>query len=81
VLFMAALAFTLLSRLMIRHEGPDSRLAKAFGRDIKGAVSLLLYAVGVAAAFFQPLVSLALYVAVAAIWFVPDTRIERVTRD
>src|SRR6185436_2597985 len=43
VLFMAALAFTLLSRLMIRHEGPDSRLAKAFGRDIKGAVSLLLY--------------------------------------
>jgi hypothetical protein len=28
-------------------------------------------------AFVQPLISVALYVAVAAIWFIPDRRVER----
>jgi uncharacterized membrane protein len=80
VLFMAAAAYTLLARLMIRHEGADSQLARAFGRDFKGNISLALYAVGIAAAFFQPAISLALYVTVSAIWFVPDRRIERVVK-
>jgi uncharacterized membrane protein len=77
VLFMAAIAYTLLTILLIRHEGPDSALAKAVGRDVKGKASLILYAIGIAAAFFQPVVALALYVTVAATWVVPDRRVER----
>jgi len=77
VLIMNAIAFTILSTLLVRHEGPDSALAKAVGRDFKGKISLVIYAVGIAAAFFQPIVSLALYVTVAAIWFIPDRRVER----
>ena len=43
-----------------------------------GKVSLAIYVVGVALAFIQPIASVALYVTVAAIWFIPDRRVERV---
>jgi uncharacterized membrane protein len=78
VLIMNALAFTILMTLLVRHEGPDSDLARAMGRDFKGKVSLAIYVVGVALAFIQPITSVALYVTVAAIWFIPDRRVERV---
>jgi uncharacterized membrane protein len=77
VLIMNAVAFTILTAVLVRHEGPDSPLAKAIGADFKEKISLLMYAVGIAAAFFQPIVSLLLYVAVAMIWFIPDRRVER----
>jgi len=78
VLLMNAVAFSILALLLIRHEGPESPLAKAFGRDYKGKLSLVFYVVAILAAPFLPVVSLALYVTVAAIWFLPDRRIERV---
>ena len=78
VLIMNGLAFTILMTLLVAHEGPESDLAKAMGRDWKGKISLVIYAVGVALAFVQPIVSVVLYVVVAAIWFVPDRRVERV---
>jgi uncharacterized membrane protein len=77
VLFMCAIAYMLLQRLLVRHEGPDSTLAQAMGADLKGKLSPLLYLVALVAALWQPLVSIALYVLVAAVWFIPDRRIER----
>ena len=78
VLLMNALAYTLLAILLVRHEGPGSDLAVAFGKDVKGKVSIVLYVLGIACAPFFPAASLALYVIVAATWFIPDRRIERV---
>jgi uncharacterized membrane protein len=80
VLILDAAAYTLLMTLLVRHEGPDSDLARAMGRDFKGKASLALYAVGIALAFVQPIAALALYVLVAVIWFIPDRRVERVVR-
>ena len=77
VLIMAAIAYTILARLLVRHEGRDSALAKALGGDRKGNISLVLYAVGIVLSLFLPLAGIAVYVLVAAIWFVPDRRIER----
>ena len=77
MLLMNAVSYTILAQLLVRHEGPDSDLAKAFGKDKKGKLSLALYAVGVALSFWAPAVSLALYVIVAVSWFIPDKRIER----
>ena len=77
VLIMNAVAYTILMVMLVRHEGPDSALAKAMGRDIKGKASLAIYATGIAIAFVAPEISLGLYVLVAAIWFVPDRRVER----
>ena len=77
-LIMCALAYTLLSTLLVRHEGPGSALARATGSDWKGKISIALYAAAIALAFFVPAASLVLYATVAAIWFIPDRRIERV---
>jgi len=74
---MPGCAYYLLVRAMLRVEGQQSTLARAVGRDLKGKGSLLVYAAGVALAFIEPRGAIALYVAVALIWLIPDRRIER----
>ena len=80
VLIMSGLAYWILSRLLIRLHGPQSDIARAFGRDFKGLISLAVYAAAIGLAFVQPIASLGLYVAVAAMWFIPDLRAERTIR-
>jgi uncharacterized membrane protein len=77
VLLMAAIAYTILSRALISHHGRASLLAAAIGRDRKGYASLALYAIAIPLAFVEPAVAGGIYVLVAVIWLVPDTRIER----
>ena len=79
VLLGAAIAFTLLTRSLLALHPPDSRLALALGRNGKGNLSLAAYAAAIAVAYIQPWISVALYIAVAGLWLVPDRRIERVT--
>jgi uncharacterized membrane protein len=77
VLIGAALSYTILLRALIHSQGPQSPLAAAVGGDLKGNISLLAYAIGIGMAFVLPWVSLALYIGVAILWFLPDPRIER----
>ncbi|QGZ96935.1 TMEM175 family protein [Terricaulis silvestris] len=79
-LILPAFAYVILQTLIVRADGPDSVLARAIkaGGDWKGKLSPLVYAAGIVAAFFAPVVAWALYVLVALIWLVPDRRIERV---
>jgi uncharacterized membrane protein len=74
---MPGCAYYLLVRAMLQVEGPDSTLARAVGRDFKGKGSLVIYAAGIALAFVEPRGAIALYVAVALMWLIPDRRIER----
>jgi uncharacterized membrane protein len=76
VLLMSAVAYTLLLRALIARHGRDSTIARAVGSDRKGRISLGLYAVAIGASCLAPALSVALYVAVALIWIVPDPRIE-----
>jgi uncharacterized membrane protein len=78
VLLMAAVAYWILQQAIIASQGPASLLKRAVGSDWKGKLSPVLYLVGIAAAFWSPRVSQALYTAVAALWLVPDRRIENV---
>jgi uncharacterized membrane protein len=77
ILLLAAIAYLLLQRAIIRQEGPDSTLAVAIGRDRKGKFSPLIYAIAIPVAFLRPWMAAALYVIGALIWLVPDRRIER----
>jgi uncharacterized membrane protein len=77
VLFLAAMSYWLLERVIIASQGPDSKLQKALGRHLKEKVSPLFYLAGIAIAFWMPAVSLAMYAGVAATWLIPDRRIER----
>src|SRR6266508_744358 len=76
VLLMAAIAWTILERAIIRNQGAHSTLAVAVGHDIKGTVSAALYVAAIPLAFVHQLIADAIYVAVALMWLVPDRRIE-----
>jgi len=77
VLAMAAIAYGILVQCLIALHGRDSRLAAAIGSDLKGNVSILIYAAAIGLSLIESWISLALYFAVAAIWFIPDRRIEK----
>jgi uncharacterized membrane protein len=76
VLFMAGLAYWILQRLIITSQGAGSILKTALGSDWKGKASPVLYLAAVVAAPFSHWIPLALYVSVAAMWLIPDRRIE-----
>jgi uncharacterized membrane protein len=78
LLLGAGCAYYILTRVLLANHAPDSPLARALGRDFKGRVSLLIYAVAIAVAAWLPWLSGALYALVAVIWLVPDRRFERV---
>ena len=77
VMLMNAVAFTILTRVLIAHHGKDSTLARALGSDHKGKISLLLYAAAIPLACVEPRLALAIYVFIAMVWFLPDRRIEK----
>ncbi len=78
VLLMAGAAYWILANALIRTEGPQSLLAKAIGKDHKGTLSVVLYALAIPLAFVSPWLAQVLYLAVALMWLVPDRRIEKV---
>ncbi len=78
VLLMAAIAYYILLRRILRLEGPQSTLAIAVGKDKKGKISPVIYAIAIPLAYVSPWISGALYVLVALSWLIPDSRIERV---
>jgi len=78
VLLLAGVAYLILQRTIIAHQGPNSVLAAAVGEDVKGRTSALLYAAAIPLAFFHEWIADVIYVLVALMWLVPDRRIESV---
>jgi uncharacterized membrane protein len=76
-LFLAGTAYFILARALIACQPPESPLMSAIGPDTKGRISLVAYASAIPVALVLPAAAVAIYVLVAAIWFVPDRRIER----
>jgi uncharacterized membrane protein len=77
VLLMAAIAYWILQRTIIAAQGSGSPLALAVGKDIKGKISPILYAVAIPSAFLSSWIAGGLYAFVALMWLIPDRRIER----
>ncbi|MDO6761189.1 TMEM175 family protein [Tamlana sp. 2_MG-2023] len=81
VLFMAAFAFKILVHFVIKNEGKQSNVGKVYSNDKRLNISLLLYLIGISIAFIQPIISLVVYLVVALIWVVPDSRIEKTLKN
>lgn len=77
VLLLAAVAYYVLVRTLVAVQGADSPLAQAIGRDFKTITSVVLYVIAIVLAFVNTAIADALYVLVAAMWLVPDRRIEK----
>lgn len=78
---MASIAYMVLQRLIIAAEGEQAVLKQAIGRDWKGKILPLAYAVGIALSMRWSWLAQALYVLVALMWLIPDRRIERALAD
>jgi uncharacterized membrane protein len=77
VMLCAGIAYLILERAIIAHQGKNSKLAAAVGvNDTKGLMSAILYAMAIPLAFVREWISDIIYVTVALMWFVPDRRIE-----
>lgn len=77
VLFMCAMAYSLLVRRLIQHHDKNAKLAEAIGDDRKGKMSIVLYLVGIAVSWFAAWLGFLVYVGVAVMWLIPDRRIEK----
>ncbi|MBV8714802.1 MAG: DUF1211 domain-containing protein [Chloroflexi bacterium] len=76
VLLLSAVAYTILVRVIVAVQPPDSVLVRAIGSDRKGNISLAIYALAIPVTFFSEGAALAMFALVALIWLVPDRRIE-----
>jgi uncharacterized membrane protein len=72
----AAMAYYVLVLVIERQPG-GRRLREALGRDVKGKLSPALYVLGIGLAYVEPWLGVVPFVAVAAMWLVPDRRVER----
>ena len=79
VLLMAGVAYQILERAIVRLHGPGSRVHRALGVDVKAAFSTAAYVCAIPLAFVDTRIAFAIYILIAAIWFIPDPRIEKVT--
>ena len=77
VLLFSAIAYFILTKVLLAVHGKDSLLAAALGGDFKGQISLVIYGVAILLSFVATWASCALYVLVAIMWLVPDKRIEK----
>lgn len=76
VLLLAAIAYTILVWALLAAPG-NELLAEALGSDFKGKISMVIYGVAIPLAFVKPWISCLVYIGVAAMWLIPDRRIER----
>jgi uncharacterized membrane protein len=81
VLLGAAIAYLLLQATIIAAQGPDSKLRAAIGKDLKGKISPVMYALAIPLAFVHEWLADAIYVATALMWLIPDPRIEARLQD
>ena len=77
LLFLCAVAYTILQATIIRANGPESKLKRAVGSDWKGRLSASAYLASIPIAMVAPAVSIGIFVIVALVWLIPDRRIEK----
>lgn len=77
VLLMCAVAYYLLGLALTRHPDHNAEVAKALGNNKKEILSIVLYISAIALAFVHAWIGVAVLALVAAIWLIPDSRIEK----
>ena len=73
----AAIAYFVLVRFILRANLDDPDIAGAVGKDVKGLISPVVFALGVGLAYVAPYAAYGCYAVVSLMWFVPDRRLVR----
>lgn len=78
ILLMAGVSYSILTYALCAHPEHKDIMIKTLGKDYKGKISVVLYAMALGLCYYKPIVSLSLYILVAIMWLIPDKRIEKV---
>jgi uncharacterized membrane protein len=81
VLIMSSISYAIFARLLVKHHGENSLLARAVGGDTKGKISTGIYAAAIIVSFIHSWIAFGMYGIVALMWLIPDRRIERKLAD
>ena len=81
VLLLSGIAYFILQYCIIAEQGRDSKLAASLGKDWKGKLSPVLYAIAIGLSFSLPWIAASIYVGVALMWLIPDPRVARVIQE
>jgi len=77
VMLLCFLSSALLRAALLEANDADAPIVRASGKSWKGITTLIAYVLAVPLALLWPWLSVAIYIAVALIWLVPDKRLER----
>ena len=77
IMLLCTLSFALLLTALLKANDEDAPIVKAGRRGRKGLITVLAYLFAIGSAFLWPYVAVAIYIAVALMWLVPDKRFER----
>ena len=77
ILFMCAVSYNIVQSEVIKINGDNSEISQNIGNDLKGKISIFAYAVDIIFAFYFPIISYLIYIVIALIWVVPDSRLEK----
>ena len=77
VMLLCFLSSALLRAALLEANDADAPIVRASGKSWKGITTLRAYGLAIPLALLWPWLSVAIYIAVALIWLVPDKRLER----
>jgi len=75
-MLLCTLSFALLLSALLKANDEDAPIVRAARRGRKGQITILAYLLAIAVTFFWPYAAVAIFVAVAFMWLVPDKRFE-----
>jgi len=76
IMLLCTLSFALLLTALLKANNEDAPIVRAARRGRKGQITILAYLLAIASAFLWPYVAVAIYIAVALMWLIPDKRFE-----
>ena len=76
IMLLCTLSFALLLSALLKANDEDAPIVKAARRGHKGQITIVAYLLAIASAFLWPFVAVAVYIAVALMWLIPDKRFE-----
>jgi uncharacterized membrane protein len=76
IMLLCTLSFALLLAALLKANDEEAPIVRAAGRGRKGQITVIAYVLAIALTFWSPLAAIAIYIAVALMWLVPDKRFE-----
>ena len=81
VVLMVGVSYRLLERVLVKFHDKESALARTVDQNLKSWFSFAAYAAAIPLAFVAEWLTMLIYFGVAALWLLPDKRLEAIAGD